>query len=283
MPQQACLNLITSTGTQVFAGLCPFGSATRTPYSITLTASVAVGATTAFVQPMPVTVRKGNRLKFASTTLILAKDALVGVTSISIEPSTATLVNGSVATTYALMELIGGESAPFQGTTEVNQTTQSESGGWISKSGSQSSWSLQWTGYIPVSASVATGYRMLQNAWVNNRYIFIERYLANGDRFAGTAVVSSFSDQLQSAGYVQYQATLEGHNTPVDIGIPTPFIVPINQTQLPPQPPTTPPSTGGTGGGTTPPAPTQPAAPTATTAGGTEHTVGQAITLTATI
>lgn len=289
MAQQAiCLDLLESTGTQLFAGLVPVGSCVPTPFTVSLGAAVAVGAETATVTALPVSIPRGNRLAFstlvtvttsaavtqnattisvtaltvaipASTTLkfgnvsvqtttaaaigattlavnpvptaiasgatasyrpnpvtlVLAADAAAAATSITIEPAVAAVDTGLTAITYALVEILGGESAPFQGSTELNQVTLLNSGGWMSKSASQSSWNFQWTGYIPESSVAAAGYRLIENAWYNKRYLYVERYMANGDMKGGTAIITAFSDQVQGAGYVQYQCTFEGHEAPV--------------------------------------------------------------------
>lgn len=134
----------------------------------------------------------------------------------------------------------------------------------MSKSASQSSWNFQWTGYIPVNTEVAAGYRLLQNAWANKRYLYIERHLANGDTFGGTAIVTAFSDQVSGAGYVQYQATFEGHEIPrrsygngLTVTADPPVVIL--------------------------PAPPQLANEPTAVASGTEPTVGEPITLTASV
>lgn len=289
MPQQAvCLDLLESTGTQLFAGLVPTGSCVPTPYTVTLGAAIAVGAETATVSALPIAIPAGNRLAFSSvitittsaavvagattiavtalaaaipagTTLrfgsvtvqttaaaaagatsisvnavpsaiasgatatfrpnpivvILAANALAAATTITIEPAPAAVASGFTAITYALLELLGGESAPFQGSTELNQVTLLNSGGWMSKSASQSQYNFSWTGYIPENSSAAAGYRLLKNAWFNKRYLYVERYMSNGEMTGGTVVITAFSDQVQGAGYVQYQCTFEGHEAPV--------------------------------------------------------------------
>lgn len=290
MAQQAiCLDLLESTGTQLFAGLVPVGSCVPTPFTVTIGATpVAVGDETVTVTALPVAIPRGNRLAFSSivtittssattsgattiavtalsaaipaattlkfgnitvqttanaaigatslavnpvpsaiasgatatyrpnpVTLVLAADAAAAATSISIEPAPATVASGLTATTYALLELLGGESAPFQGSTELNQVTLLNSGGWMSKSASQSQYNFSWTGYIPENSTAAAGYRLLKNAWFNKRYLYVERYMANGELMGGTVIITAFSDTVQGAGYVQYQCTFEGHEAPV--------------------------------------------------------------------
>lgn len=289
MAQQAiCLDLLESTGTQLFAGLVPVGSCVPTPFTVTLGAAVATGAETATVTALPVSIPRGNRLAFSTTvnvttsaavtqnatsisvtaltvaipsgsilkfgavtvqttaaaavggttlavnpvptaiasgavaiyrpspvTLVLAEDAAATATTLSIEPAAAPVVTGLTAITYALVEILGGESAPFQGSTELNQVTLLNSGGWMSKSASQSQYNFQWTGYIPENSVAAAGYRLLQNAWFNKRYLYVERYMSNGDMRGGTVIITAFSDQVQGAGYVQYQCTFEGHEAPI--------------------------------------------------------------------
>lgn len=291
MAQQAiCLDLLESTGTQLFAGLVPVGSCVPTPYTVTIGATpVAVGDESVTVVALPVSLPRGNRLAFSTivtitvgatpvtqnatsitvtaltvavpsnttlkfgnvtvtttanaaigdttlainpapaaiasgatasyrpnpVTLVLAADAAAAATSITIEPAPAAVASGLTAISYALVEILGGESAPFQGSTELNQVTLLNSGGWMSKSASQSSWNFQWTGYIPENSAAAAGYRLIENAWYNKRYLYVERYMANGDMKGGTAIITAFSDQVQGAGYVQYQCTFEGHEAPV--------------------------------------------------------------------
>lgn len=289
MAQQAiCLDLLESTGTQLFAGLVPVGSCVPTPFTVTLGAAVAVGAETATVTALPVSIPRGNRLAFSTlvsittsapvtqnatsitvtaltvaipagailkfgnvtvtttalaaigattlavnpvptaiasgatatyrpnpVTLVLAADAAAAATSITIEPAAAAVDTGLTAITYALVEILGGESAPFQGSTELNQVTLLNSGGWMSKSASQSSWNFQWTGYIPENTVAAAGYQLIQDAWFNKRYLYVERYMSNGEMRGGTAIITAFSDQVQGAGYVQYQCTFEGHEAPI--------------------------------------------------------------------
>lgn len=290
MAQQAiCLDLLESTGTQLFAGLVPVGSCTPTPYTVTIGGTpVAVGDETVTVTALPVALPRGNRLAFSTTvtvttsaavlqnattisvtaltaaipagstlkfgnitvntaaaaaqgattlsinpspsaiasgatatfrpnpiTLILAADAPAAATALTIEPAAAVVAAGQTAITYALVEILGGESAPFQGSTELNQVTLLNSGGWMSKSASQSQYNFQWTGYIPENSAAAAGYRLLQNAWFNKRYLYVERYMSNGDMRGGTTIITAFSDQVQGAGYVQYQCTFEGHEAPV--------------------------------------------------------------------
>ena len=289
MAQQAiCLDLLESTGTQLFAGLVPVGSCVPTPFTVTLGADVAVGDESATVTALPVAIPRGNRLAFsavvtittssatlsgattiavtaltaavpAATTLkfgnitvqttanaaigatslavnpvpsaiadaatatyrpnpvvvVLAEDAAAAATTIAIDPAPAAITSGLTAITYALLELLGGESAPFQGSTELNQVTLLNSGGWMSKSASQSQYNFSWTGYIPENSTAAAGYRLLKNAWFNKRYLYVERYMSNGEMTGGTVVITAFSDQVQGAGYVQYQCTFEGHEAPV--------------------------------------------------------------------
>ncbi len=289
MAQQAiCLDLLESTGTQLFAGLVPVGSCVPTPYTVSLGAPIAVGAETATVTALPIALPSGNRLSFSSivtittsaatssgattiavtalgaavpaattlkfgnvtvqttgtaasgatsipvnpvpaaiasgatatyrpnpVTIVLAADAPAAATTIAIEPAPAAVTTGLTAITYALLELLGGESAPFQGSTELNQVTLLNSGGWMSKSPSQSQYNFSWTGYIPENSAAAAGYRLLKNAWYNKRYLYVERYMSNGEMTGGTVVVTAFSDQVQGAGYVQYQCTFEGHEAPV--------------------------------------------------------------------
>lgn len=289
MPQQAvCLDLLESTGTQLFAGLVPVGSCLPTPFTVTLGAAVAVGAEIATVLALPVAIPAGNRLAFSQIvtittsaavvqgattiavtalaaaipsgttlkfgtvtvqttaaaaagavsitvnpvsaaiasgatatfrpnpiTVILAANAAAAATTISIEPAPAAIATGLTAITYALLELLGGESAPFQGSTELNQVTLLNSGGWMSKSPSQSQYNFSWTGYIPENSAAATGYRLLKNAWFNKRFLYVERFMSNGEMTGGTVVITAFSDQVQGAGYVQYQCTFEGNEAPV--------------------------------------------------------------------
>lgn len=185
--------------------------------SVSTTAAAAAGATTLDINPAPAAIASGATAEFRPnpTVLILAEDAAAAATTIAIEPAPGAIVTGLTAKTYALLELLGGESAPFQGSTELNQVTLLNSGGWMSKSPSQSQYNFSWTGYIPTDPDAAAGYKMLKNAWFNKRYLYVERYMSNGDMTGGTVVVTAFSDQLQGAQYIQYQCTFEGHEAPV--------------------------------------------------------------------
>lgn len=289
MSKEVCLTLLTSTGTELFAGLVPVGSCAPASYTVTIgSTAVAAGDVTASVTALPVAIPKGNRLAFASVvtittssaatlgavtlavtalgaavpagttlkfgtvTVITSADASLGATSLAINPAPAAISSGATASfrpnpvvlvlaadapaaatsvaiepapgavatdltaiTYALLPILGGENSPFQGQMQTNSVTLLNSGGWVSKSQAQGDYNMQWTGYIPLATSAAAGYRLIKNAWYNKRYLYIERFLSNGDMTAGTVIVTNFSEQVQQAQYVQYQCTFDGHEAPI--------------------------------------------------------------------
>jgi hypothetical protein len=117
-------------------------------------------------------------------------------------------LSGDYGVYFGLNEILGVETVSGQGSTQLNNVTLMNSGGWISKSASLSEWNFQFTGYVPTGLN--TGYRLLKQSFLQRTGLYVERHLPNGEVTSGKVALTSFSDQIQGAGYVQYNVTFEG-------------------------------------------------------------------------
>jgi hypothetical protein len=134
--------------------------------------------------------------------------ANIGQTTVSVEPVNFEALVLDYGLYFGLTEIFGIESAPFQGSSQLNAITLMNSGGWVSNSLGVSEWNFQLSGYVANNA--ATGYRSLKKAFLTRMPLYVERHFENGEISAGKVVLTAFSDQVQGSAYIQYSATFEG-------------------------------------------------------------------------
>lgn len=221
-------SLLVSTGATAQATLLASGQSVPPILTITLSSAAVVGATSlavAITAPTGVTL---SSTTIANGTYLLAgtgataqlvivdADVLGTVTSLPIEPLKKALATGTVIKAYAgCFPMIGLENANG-GITKTNNTVVLLSqAGWNNNDYSVGSWQVSGTMYTPINALYAASVFAIGKAMVDETYVYIERFLANGEYLAGQAIITDFSDTVQGAGYVSRAVTFMGTGRPV--------------------------------------------------------------------
>lgn len=220
--------LLVATGATAQATLLTSGASVPPILTITLSAALVVGATT-----LAVTITAPGGVTLSSTTIangtyllagtgvtaqiiVVAADTLGTATSIPIEPARKALSSGTTIQAYAgCFPMIGLENANG-GITKTNNTVVLLSqAGWNNNDYSVGSWQVSGTMYTPINALYAASVFAIGKALVDETYVYIERFLANGEYLAGQAIITDFSDTVQGAGYVSRAVTFMGTGRPV--------------------------------------------------------------------
>lgn len=213
-----CLDLLVASSTRLFvASISGWRQATPNENKLILTNVAIEGDKQIVVEPLATFVAKGEQVSFYRAdnkeligVAITALSAEVGATVIFVDDLDFYAIPGDYGLYFGLNEIFGVETGNSQGSTQLNSVTLMNSGGWVSKSASLSEWNFQLTGYV--ASRDNAGYRLIKRAFFERSALYIERHLSNGEVSAGRVVASSFSDQVQSAAYVQYSVTFEGTN-----------------------------------------------------------------------
>jgi hypothetical protein len=220
--------LLVSTGATAQATLLLAGASVPPILTITLSAAAVVGATSLSVTitaPPSVTqistvIANGTYL-LAGTganaqVVVVSTDTLANATSLPVEPLRKALLTGTVIQAYAgCFPMIGLENANG-GITKTNNTVVLLSqSGWNNNDYSVGSWQFSGTMYTPINALYASSVFAIGKAIVDETYIYIERFLANGEYLAGQAIITDFSDTVQGAGYVSRAVTFMGTGRPI--------------------------------------------------------------------
>jgi hypothetical protein len=220
--------LLVATGATAQATLLTSGASVPPILTITLSAAAIVGATSlAVVITAPVgvtlastTIANGTYLLagtgVSAQIVVVATDTLATATALPIEPLRKALTSATVIQAYAgCFPMIGLENANG-GVTKTNNTVVLLSqAGWNNNDYSVGSWEISGTMYTPINQLYAASVFAIGKALVDETYIYIERFLANGEYLAGQAIITDFSDTVQSAGYVSRAVKFMGTGRPV--------------------------------------------------------------------
>lgn len=220
MAIDTCLDLLTATGTEIYISSVPVGQCYPLIKTFTVTTAGVIGDTTlaGTIAPALTTLEAGSRLKFGNQIVKLAAD-YSGTGTLSILPLAAAIPVNTVASFYGGIEILAVESAGLSNTRQSNTVTLLSSGGWDTMSPSNANWSLPLTLYVPKDPLKLMAYNLVKDAYYNAKYLFIERFLTNGESFQAPAMLSSFNDTVTGAGYVQVQVTLNGNSAPIVDGV----------------------------------------------------------------
>lgn len=226
MAIDTCLDLQTATGTEVYVSAVPVGQCYPYTLTFTVTTAGAIGdrnltGTSASNDPAvetPPPIAEGTRLKFGSQVVKVTAN-YPGSGTLAVTPLVAAIPINTVATFYSGIEILAIESAGISNTRQSNTVTLLSSGGWDTMSPSNANWSLPVTLYIPKDPLKLTAYNLVKDAYYNAKYLFIERFLTNGESFQAPAMLSSFNDTVTGAGYVQVQVTFNGNSAPIVDGV----------------------------------------------------------------
>jgi len=220
--------LLVATGATAQATLLASGASVPPILTITLSSAAIVGATSlAVVITAPVgvtlastTIANGTYLLAgtgaSAQIVVVSADTLATVTSLTIEPLRKALASATVIQAYAgCFPMIGLENANG-GVTKTNNTVVLLSqAGWNNNDYSVGSWEISGTMYTPINQLYSASVFAIGKALVDETYIYIERFLANGEYLAGQAIITDFSDTVQSAGYVSRAVKFMGTGRPI--------------------------------------------------------------------
>lgn len=188
------------------------------------TGGAAVGATSipvAITAPTGVTLSSTNIVNgtyfFANVATTANKqvisvsgDQFASVTNLTVDPLTNPLSVGDVFTGYAgCLPLIGLEAANWQLQKTANTIVLLASGGWETSSYGTGSSQFSGTLHIPSAVTLAGGQRTTYQALFNQQYLFVERFLSNGDYVNAVAIVTDLSDTVQGTAFVSVNTTFK--------------------------------------------------------------------------
>ena len=198
-----------------FAATALTEAAATTPTdSLTVTTTLPSGVTTAVV-------KAGTYLKAAEQNLVVTNDTTVtsSTTSLTIDAVTVNIAAQTLSTYVGSFPVIGLEAASRQLQKQTNQVVLLTSNGWQSTGFSTGSFTFSGTLYIPTNATDAVSANMIINALLNETYLWVERFLPNGDYSSGRVCVTDASDTASGAGYISVNTTFTGdgvlYTTPV--------------------------------------------------------------------
>jgi hypothetical protein len=200
-----------------------------------LTFTVATGGATVGATTIPVTIAGSSGITLASTTIANATyifvgtglstnsqivsvngDQLATVTSLAVDPLTKALVAGDTFTAYAgTIPLLGLEGANWQAQKQVNSIVLFSSGGWETSAYGRGTSQFSGTLHIPTDPLLAKGQRAITDYLLAEKYVYVERFLPNGDYAAGAAVVTDVSDTTQGDSFININLTLKITGKPV--------------------------------------------------------------------
>lgn len=215
-----CLDLLTATGAEIYVSAVPVGQCYPPIKTFTVTTAGVVGDTTlaGTIAPALTTLEAGSRLKFGNQIVKLTAD-YSGTGTLAVTALAAAIPVNTVASFYGGIEILAVESAGISNTRQSNTVTLLSSGGWDTMSPANANWSLAATLYIPKDPLKLVAYNLIKDAYYNAKFVFIERFLTNGESFQAPAMLSSFNDTVTGSGYVQVQVTFNGNSAPIIDGV----------------------------------------------------------------
>lgn len=219
--------LLTSNSANFQITVLPKGLSEPQKLTITLSAAATKGATSlsvAITAPTGITlgsttIMNGTYILSGGSTpqiVVIDGNQLATVTSLAVDPLTQPLASGAVLTTYAnSVVAIGLEGANLQLSKEVNQVVLLLAKGWSNKDYSTGSWQFSGNLMIPVNPLYAVAANLIQDALINEKIVYVERFLSNGAYFAGIAIVTDCSDTVTGNQYVSQTVTFQGTGQPI--------------------------------------------------------------------
>jgi hypothetical protein len=221
--------LLIATGATSQFTLLSAGASVPPILNITTSAAAVVGATSI---PVVITNPGGGAVLATSTIangtyllagtgvtaqiVIISTDVFANVTALPVEPLRRALPTGTVIQAYAnCLPMIGLENANGGVSKSNNSVVLLSQAGWGNNDYSTGSWEISGTLYTPINQLYATSVFAIGKALVDETYLYIERFLANGEYLAGQAIVTDFSDTVQSAGYITRAVKFMGTGRPV--------------------------------------------------------------------
>lgn len=220
MALDPCLDLLSAAGTEIYVSSVPRGQCYPATKTFTTTDAAAIGDTTiaGTVNPTTTTLKAGARLRFGNQVVRLTAD-YSGTGPLTVLPLVAAIASGATASFYGGIEVLAVEAGGISSTRQSNQVTLLSSGGWRNMSPSDADWSLAATIYIPKDPLKLEAYNTIKDAFYNAKFLFLERFLPNGESFQAPAMLSSFNDTVSGNGYVQIQVTFNGNAAPIVDGV----------------------------------------------------------------
>jgi hypothetical protein len=190
-------------------------------FTVTVTAAAVVGATsltTTITAPGGVTGKTIVNGTYAivgtgaaAQTVVLAANALQTATTITVDPILKPIAaNATFRVFVDAIPVIGLEAANLQLQKQVNEVVLLASRGWSTRSYSTGSFQFSGNLYIPVSVASAVGARMVYDALITEKMVYVERFFSNGDYQAGLCLVSDASDTASGAQYLTVSTTFQG-------------------------------------------------------------------------
>jgi hypothetical protein len=195
----------------ITVGTAAVVGATTLAVTITAPAGVTLGSTTIYDGTYIRVGTGANR-----HIVVVNGDQLATVTSLVVEPIEKAIASGAVLTSFAgIRPLIGLEGANMQLQRQALEAVLLASKGWTSRSYSTANFQFSGTLYIPTSNVLADGANKVLDYLIKEKYVYVERFLANGDYRAGVCLVSDASDTVSQANFVQSNVTFSGTGVPV--------------------------------------------------------------------
>jgi len=205
----------------LYVYLLPAGSRDA-PSSVTFTVSnagsdVAAGSTSIpLASATGVIVPEGTILTFGSVEVYVAQTAQATDTSLTVDPTSAAITDGSTATWDQMVRVHGGTNSPFQGSSNEQTTNTYESGGWTDGKVVSNTWTINWSGNFRPDDY---GYKYVRDAWMNQQELYVRQVRTREDgstaeKREGVCAVTSFQDDAPADGVVTTSFTLVGRGSP---------------------------------------------------------------------
>lgn len=180
-------------------------TATTATDTLTVTTTMPAGTTTA-------TIKSGTYIRANEQNYIVTNDTTVtsATTSLVIDAVTVDGAAQTISTYVGSFPVIGLEAASRQTQKQTNQVVLLTSEGWQNTGYSTGSFSFSGTLYFPTNKADAASANAIVNALLSEQYLWLERFLPNGDYSAGRVCVTDASDTAQGAGYISANVTFTG-------------------------------------------------------------------------
>lgn len=191
-----------------------------TPPQVVFTAgATAVGATSVTVTvDLPATVttftiKNGTYLLADEQVVIIDGDqTITGTTAtLVVDPLEEAITAATIMRTYVgILPVVGLEAANRQLTKETNQAVLLSSRGWQNRAYSTGSWQLSGNLYAPVDRVNGEAARRIVEALIDERFVYVERFLSDGEYSAGLGIVTDASDTVTGASFITRSLTIQG-------------------------------------------------------------------------
>lgn len=223
--------LLTSSGATFQISPVAVGATLPAFFTVTVSAAAVVGATTlttTISAPGGVTgktIASGTYAIVgtgaAAQVIVFNASAAQTATTITVDPITKPIAANATFRVYVdAVPVIGLEGANLQLQKQVNEVVLLASRGWSTRSYSTGSFQFSGNLYIPVAVASAAGARLVYDALLKERFVYVERFFSNGDYQAGLCLVTDASDTASGAQYLTVSATFQGTGELVSTTIP---------------------------------------------------------------